>query len=453
MQRDLEGLRLVVPAPPKDWFGGYDLRTSDVMSRQLEARGAIVHRFDTVPVVNKDQAALIRQISEVKSFQPQAAVAFPNAGYLMMCRLPMAGYEANIFAELLAIPCILIWDHGLFQFSSQFLGDLPQLPEESTNGAIAKLRAIVNNPLFHHLPLDTGEVEVMLDLGILSKPPLMISPAMTQPPFVRYGRDNPAPVSHVDGVAFAGNIYAERIKSFPFRKIASLEKLCATMLKDKLGDFSRPLWDIFYDQVTALDRDERKKLALDPDQTFFWRLAHDAIMDIANTELRLEMLRAIRQPVSYYGNFADPASNWALEKIAHLSYKGWADFETELPSVYAYAKIHIDLVNVGFLTCPSSKAMNCFAAGGFALLDEKRDFQALAGEAADAISYKDFDDLNAKIDQYLSQPKRREEVRRHFQEIARQLDYVEIWAKAIRYVLGLDTAPAFGLVTKRSADR
>jgi hypothetical protein len=416
------------------------------MTRQLEERGAKIFRFDTRPIIDHDDASLIGQIKELHAFRPHVAVAFPNAGYAMMCRINTSGREANIFAELLAIPCILIWDHGLFQFPTQFLGALPDLPEQSREGAILHLRETVNHPLFLHLPLDTGEVDVMLALGILTKPPDMITPAMTQPPFVRFGLDNPAPTSHVDNVAFAGNIYANRIQTFPFRGIAALEAIANKTIADKVSDFSRPLWAVMMQEIGYLPEAERRQLALDPDQTFFWRFAHDVIMDIGNTELRLAMLSAIRTEVAYYGNFADPASNLALSALPHISYKGWADFETELPSVYAYAKIHVDLVNVGFLTCASSKAMNCFAAGGFALLDAKTDFLSLAGDVAHEISYRDFDDLNAKIELYLGNPHRREEIRKHFQAMARKLDYVEIWVKAIRYVLGQDSVPSFGLV-------
>ncbi|CAA6606260.1 conserved hypothetical protein [Rhodospirillaceae bacterium LM-1] len=447
MTHDLEGVRLVIPRPPADWFGGYDLRTSDVMTRQLENRGAVIIRFDTLAITQNDTAALIRQISELRAFRPHAAVAFPNAGYVMMCRVPMAGREANIFAELLAIPCILIWDHGLFQFPTLFLGHLPELPENSKGGALAHLRDTVNHPLFHHLPLDAGEVEVMMNLGILEKPPTMITPAMTQPPFVQYGMDNPAPSLHADNVAFAGNIYAERIKAFPFRRIHELEQICSNMLDGKRSDFSAPLWHLMMQEIERLTEPKRQSLSLNPDQTFFWRFAHDVIMDIGNTQLRLDMLSSIKHQVAYYGNFADPKSTGALAGLDNVSYKGWADFEMELPQVYALAKIHVDLVNTGFLACASSKAMNCFAAGGFALLDAKEDFTRLAGEASKAISYTDFDDLNAKIDIYLSNPQLREEVRHHFQEFARQLDYVNIWVQAIRQILNMDNGTAPGLVT------
>src|SRR5262249_55478018 len=51
-----------------------------------------------------------------------------------------------------------------------------------------------------------------------------------------------------------------------------------------------------------------------------------------------------------------------------------------------------------------------FAAGGFVLLNRKRDFVATFGDAGEAVSYSTVDELAAKIDLYLTKPALRREI-------------------------------------------
>jgi spore maturation protein CgeB len=59
--------------------------------------------------------------------------------------------------------------------------------------------------------------------------------------------------------------------------------------------------------------------------------------------------------------------------------------------------------------------MGCFAAGGMVLFDYKEDFARIMGDAGAQVMYRDTDHLNALVDLYLTEPRRRRDVVRYLQ--------------------------------------
>jgi hypothetical protein len=82
----------------------------------------------------------------------------------------------------------------------------------------------------------------------------------------------------------------------------------------------------------------------------------------------------------------------------------------ELASLFARHPITIDVLSPGFVHGYSHKQIHGFASGGFMLMNRKQDFVDTFGEAGAAVSYVDANDLDAKVDRFLSDPRRRREV-------------------------------------------
>src|SRR5262249_26926991 len=64
-----------------------------------------------------------------------------------------------------------------------------------------------------------------------------------------------------------------------------------------------------------------------------------------------------------------------------------------------------DVLNPGFIDGYSPKPLLGFAAGGFVLVNRKRDFFSDFGELGEAVSFTDRNDLKAKLDCYLTRPR------------------------------------------------
>jgi hypothetical protein len=159
------------------------------------------------------------------------------------------------------------------------------------------------------------------------------------------------------------------------------------------------------ERIAALPPAERERLALDPDQSFFWAFAARVLCNQAHTARRLHVLGAVGRPVTVYGNL-DPAGAPANLR----SVPGYIPPGAPLADVFARHAITIDVLNASFMNGYGSKPMLCFGAGGFMLMDRKHDFVDAFGEVGEAVSYGSTEELAAKIDLYLSRPRLRAEI-------------------------------------------
>jgi spore maturation protein CgeB len=75
----------------------------------------------------------------------------------------------------------------------------------------------------------------------------------------------------------------------------------------------------------------------------------------------------------------------------------------------------VDVVNLGYNTGVSPKIMGCFACGGLILFDYKEDFGRIMGDVAEHVMNRDVDHLNRLVDEYLTNPHRRQDVSRYLQ--------------------------------------
>jgi Glycosyl transferases group 1 len=419
----MKNARIVVTVPPAQWFGGYDRRAAFVLIEELERQFDLsFYRFDTTPFVFPDVRAQKVAVEQLADYRPDLAISLSNAGYGMACKIEDGGNTFNVFMDILGIPLMLLWDHGLFQFPSIVLSP-PESPEQSQGGAIRRVADAINHPLAYHYPIDTGQVAEMKRIGLLEDRNVFPMPSLAYKPFLDHGAASRRSVDEHD-LVFVGNVYLSDL----YRKASEQHPGLATYYRRIVDDpraLTIPAWTRLAALVDELPSEIKRATRLDYDQSFFWNFANKLIGHGCNTQARIDLLSAIDHPLAFYGSFADPDGIPHLRNVSsRLEYKGSVDFATELPQVYGSSKILVDLTNAAFINNCSTKPICCFAAGGFALFDYKPDAIAALGPDADRVMYRDHDELNRKIDHFLTHDAERSDLANHLREtIAHKLRF------------------------------
>jgi hypothetical protein len=392
--------RIAVTVPPGDWFHGIPRAMFEIY------RGALVELgfelFD-VPVdafVVPDATRIASLLAGLKHFQPDVALGLPKGSYALICRLPARrdGWRPNLFTEVLDIPTICLWDHAPLELADQLLAH-PEKPAESAVGARETLRQTLTHPRLIHWSPDSGQTQVMEELGFLPPNRVIQESLPSLPGFV--AQKSSLLDRHAPAVGFIGHLYQEPY-AYPH---VGLTTLAAGAIQELLADSRRPLWYLLMDRISRMDPDLRKWLALHQDQTYFWHFAHRLIVHQAQTALRLSVLGSAGVPVACYGNLKtdEPGVPRNTTPVA-----GSIPFGPELAATFARHTMTIDVFNPGSIHGYSHKPMLAFASGGFMLVNRRRDFIQAFGEAGEAVSYDR--DLGAKIDRFLSNPRYLREV-------------------------------------------
>ncbi len=416
MERPLEGLRIVATVPPHTWFGGVDFNFAVEMAGELRELGATVFDLDTGGFHAGNTFYIENVIAKLKSFRPDAAISLPNAEYALMC-ITIEG--KNVFKDILEIPVLMLWDHGLLQFPSQILRPLPKMPEDSSGGSIRRLREALNHPLFIHYSPDRGHIAALDKLGVIdsNKVRYFLQPAY--PNFVRHGYRSPPDNIFRTRIAFAGNVYLQASQKLPFRDQPILAEIERKVLAAKNTRITDSLWDLFLAEIRALDPATRKSLRLEPDSNFFWSFLHDEVEVIGNTAARLSILTGLKREYEFFGNFIEPAAAATLRDQYKLKVRRSLDYFTELPLLFMNSDLIVDVINMGYNSGVSPKVMGCLACGGLVLFDYKEDFYLAMGEVANQVTYRSVDHLNSLVEDYLSNPRKRQDVSRHLQHRVR----------------------------------
>ena len=415
MQLPLAGLRIVVTMPPHTWFGGVDFNFAVEMAQELRDLGATVFDLDTGAFVFRNELHIDSAIEALKSFRPDAAVSLPNAGYALLCNTPDRN---NVFRDILRIPTLMLWDHGLLQFPKLTLEPLPRTAAEGTDGAIGRIREMLDHPLYIHYSPDRGHIAALDKLGVIDSRKVRFFLQPAYPNFVRYGYRTPPSNAFRTRVAFAGNVYLQASSALAFRKRQVLLDIENRVLAAKKNRLTECLWDLIMAELAALDRSTRKELRLDPDSTFFWSFVHDEIELVGNTEVRLMVLAGLRREYEFYGNFMESSAVSTLRDRYRIKFRKSLDYFTELPLLFMNSDIIVDVVNLGYNSGISPKVMGCMACGGLVLFDYKADFRESMGDIADQVMFRSVDHLNQMVEEYLTDPRKRRDVSRCLQHRA-----------------------------------
>jgi hypothetical protein len=415
MPGPLHGLRIVTTMPPHTWFGGVDYNFAVEMSEELRAQGAEVMVLDVAAFNCRNEVYVKDIISSLKTFRPDLALALPNALYSLLCVTPK---QENVFIDILQIPTLLLWDHGLLQLPRQILMPLPSTPEEASAGAVRRLRKILNHPLYRHYSPDRGHIDAMHRLGIIDRRKVHFFLQPAYPNYVRHGYRTAPAGAFRTRIAFAGNVYLEAARTLPFRQDPVFDGIEKRVLAAKKSRLNECLWDLIMGEIDALDASTRKRLGLDPDSTFFWNFLHEEIETVGNTDVRLSVLTGLKREYDFFGNFVEPASVATLRDQYRIRFRKCLDYFTELPLLFMNSDVIVDVINLGYNTGISPKVMGCFASGGMVLFDYKDDFFQGMGDAGNQVMYRSVDDLNRLVDEFLSDPRKRRDVSRYLQHRA-----------------------------------
>ena len=371
--------RVAVAVPAASWFYGIQRAFHDLYRQALATLG--VATIDVpLQLFPSDAGSIADVVADLRAFRPQAVVSLCIGGPLLWCRLPAGrnGWAPNLFTEVLDIPAICIWDHAPVDFARYLLGTPglgmgeAETPAMSRPGALDALRRELCHPRLIHWSRDSGQTRVMQELGLLSAGNVLAETTPIVPGF------RPEPdIAPIEQAAFLGHLNDH---PRPWSD-ASLAALADEIVEESLSDLDVPIWDILLRRTAA-------RPELNPDQTLFWSFANRAILHDAQAAHR----RAI------------------LEHADVKRIEGRVPMGPPLARTLARHAITVDVLNPSFIAGFGHKPVLGFAAGGFVLLNRKRDFVDTFGDAGEAVSYSSADELAAKIDLYLTKPALRREV-------------------------------------------
>jgi hypothetical protein len=411
MTGPLAGLRIVATLPPHGWFGGVDYNFAVEMADELRTLGAAVFDLDVAGFTSGNDVYIHDAIEALKTFRPDVAISLPNALYALIC----ATKGQNVFKDILQIPTLMLWDHGLLQLPRQILSHWPSTPAEAMGGCVRRLRKALNHSLYLHYSPDRGHIAALDKLGVIesSKVRFFLQPAY--PNFVRHSCRTAPPTAFHTRMSFAGNVYLQAARDLPFRNQPVLAGIESRVLAAKKSRLTECLWDLIMAEIDALDKPVRKEFRLDANSSFFWNFMHEEIELVGNTDVRLSVLTGLKREYEFFGNFVEPKSVSTLRDQYRIRFRKCLDYFTELPILFMNSDLIVDVINLGYNTGISPKVMGCFACGGLMLFDYKDDFFQAMGDIGNQVMYRSVDHLNSMVDDFLGNPRKRRDVSRYIQ--------------------------------------
>ncbi|HYC64216.1 MAG TPA: hypothetical protein VEC14_05745, partial [Reyranellaceae bacterium] len=233
--------RIIVSLPPRSFFAGNDRQNAEDLIRSLRELYPNVFVFDVGIYLGDSRTEAETLIDDAKAFNADLAIGFPNASYVLMLdekrrRLkyePPSTLSAlrrwlggttpeNVFADVLNVPTILLWDHILTQPSYPIFGWLPFSLSAAKYGALARLRRGLANPRFRHFIPDSGHIAALEELGILPRHiHRYVVPAHTA-----FLVEEPASDGrNTNSILFAGNLNADSRDQFELAERALIGEL------------------------------------------------------------------------------------------------------------------------------------------------------------------------------------------------------------------------------------
>jgi len=282
-------------------------------------------------------------------------------------------------------------------------------PKESRGGMLAALRDQINHPLYFHCALDQQHVECLRALDVLVTPKVRSQLAHAYPNYVTQGTTETPPAP--DGsIVFTGNLFAPVPELAEGKTRDTLVRFRDSILRRYRRDIGTCYWDAVEDALAEIGDVDAEEARLAYDQSFFWTFLAADVMAQVITENRIDAFRASRRPVDIYGLMHNHEAVRLLEDHPHLNYKGVAEYDLGMPELYARSSISLDVVTAHFATGVTAKIFGCFAAGGLCVFNHKSAFADSYGELGEHVMFRDFDDMNAKLDRLMTHERDRRDL-------------------------------------------
>lgn len=433
-----KSIKIASTIPPRNWFGGRDYLGAKVIIDTLVKMGIEVLPVETAPFYNNDKNEIEKIITTIRGFSPNFAFSLPNAGYGLNCSVKDGSVRRNVFTEILGIPLVVSWDDPLGQFARTLLPSFPRTRSDSMPGALSAIRAIVADPLMHHFAWDTGHIQALDDLGILPKEVVHHRVLFATHPYVKHGQLYRYSQSHDDSLSFVGNVYPHNTTHHPLYEDRLIRDLLFNIGDAKTKDITIPAWKLLVAEIEKRGPKWITEAKLGFDETYFWGVYEYVVWIVMNTFCRMSMISSIERNISFYGGFADPDGINYLRSVNNIDFKGTVDYVSELPEVFRKTRITVDVTNQLAQHSSPCKLFECFAACGFMLVDYKHDISAAFEKYANLISYKSFDELNDKIEYYLTHENDRLDISKSIRDIILDSYTTEKWLAYIIQEMGFD---------------
>ncbi len=408
-----KGARIVATVPPPDDNGGWPYHLAQHQIAEMRACGAEVFPFDVGYSASADLGSLAKQIAQLSQFKPEVVVSTPGIPQVLRCRtgtfIGQDGWYVpnNLFVDNLGLPTIMMWDTMAYLFNS--LRRVSLDPAESRSGVLAVAREQINHPLYFHCLFDQQHIDTLRALGVLTTPQVRLKLGHAYPNFLAYARAHDA-IESDRSIIFAGNLFEPPPDLTQGGARETLAGFRSSVLRRFADDLGASYWDATERALTEIDPAAAAAAKLGYDETFFWSfLASDVVARVI-TENRLAAFRAARHPVDVYGMMHYPEAVRLLDDHRNMTYKGVADFDAGMPALYARSMISLDIVTAHFPTGTTSKILGCFAVGGFSVFNHKQAFADSFGDVGEQVMFRDFDEMNAKLEWFATHENDRRDV-------------------------------------------
>lgn len=411
---DLRDLRVVVGIPPQDAFGGHSIERTGSLTDVFRTLGLTVRTVLAEDWQKPSERARIA--SELTKFDPHFAIAIPTTGVALYFFQDEAG--KNLFSDILNVPLVLPWDHLLIHAPMYYLGDrMYQHPQRA--GALDEIRQGLRHPRSRHYVADSAYVEIYEGLGLLGPGPTQRYHFGADNNFLRAGVASSNPGLR-GRIGFAGNIYTALGSKLQLLQHQIIRELDAALSAAKCRRWDVSSFQLLSELLAQLPQDFREANGLTPDFPLYWWVVRELITKRASTAYRLSVLETIEEPIDFFGNFVDPESTSTLSAYPRIRFGGNLAYPMELAEAFRSREIWVDVTNGPSIHSCSDKIWNCFAAGGFMLIDYSVDLRADVGDLAEQFMYRSPGELKAKIRRYLDHPKERYEITAAMQAMIRE---------------------------------
>ncbi|MCS7214088.1 MAG: glycosyltransferase [Candidatus Calescibacterium sp.] len=327
------------------------------------------------------------------------------------------------------------------------------------------LSKMINHEYVRYLFLDKAQAYYLRKLSLLKRE------VFYSPFSLWYKKTDYSDKEQDIDIAFCGSIgIAEVIKGY--------EPLFHKTFVDKLKNLERPLFEIFWENIQTYNYFYGK--SIDQNDPLFWILYKEISWEFVNPLIRAYILGNINKKVKVFGfdqtsfhKFTALQNNSIriLLKLIELSPSTFEKgvLETELKGVYlvdyiegiefptldniipsgriqfqklndifSRTKINILISNMIVQSGIPTKLLECVSAGGFFLTDPRYEMKEIFGDDIEAVTYRNIQELNQKIEYFLHRPKERRDIVKGLQEkffqYTRNRTPVELLAEIIEQI-------------------
>lgn len=383
-------------------FQAIDLIRIEELEKELQAWGIETFSVDLPYIVEKQQNIY----KQIDNFSPDFILSL-NLNYLLFgLSNPWLRNKKNLIG---------IWDDPFTALITAYTlyedSDIRVKPVNLIFKDIMSLKNII------HFSSDSAQIKAGYETGILDTEKIVEFNYYTFEQFIKSGKEKH---EYTSEISFSGNIPIFSTYNNPFWKNTFFRKLAIKICNKKLMKMEKVIWEIFTEEINNLSEKDKNNYFLFPENRNFWDFYFFIIHRAYNTLIRLEFLKNIPGKVNIYGMFSDPKAVTMLKKYNNIEYIGNFSYFDELPHIFSSSKINICISNGLIYSGIQSKFIECIASGGFCLTDPKDDLIRVFGEDIKKLFFYDKNDLNQKIEYYLTNSKERIEITNILREVIKK---------------------------------